>query len=118
MSKNKIEFSWNVWTWDSNHNGVVVTDVGPYFVNAYFALPKAKRPSTKETISSFLDSEASYMYWSRCEYEMTISGLFKNDKMIKKDVYNQLELNWDHFVNAFINAINTKKGKDKDASGV
>ena len=42
-----------------------------------------------------------YYFWSKCEYEIIITCWPKWDKFKEEkiDVYSQLNLNWDKFVN-------------------
>jgi len=37
-------------------------------------------------------------YWSRCEYETIITGIFDDSGGYKMDVYTQVMLNWDRFI--------------------
>ena len=41
-----------------------------------------------------------YYFGFKCEYELNISGLFysENDKALKVDIYSQVMLNWDRFI--------------------
>lgn len=101
----KINFHWNVWVWDINHDDLKSYDVGEYFVTAYKAIKKAKRPVTRDEVNDFLRKEASYNFWSKCEYELIIHAWPKFKNTCKVDVYDQLQLNWDLFVDMFYNAI-------------
>lgn len=57
---------------------------------------------TKEEFSKKLDQEARYYFWSRCEHEIILSSWPPSDRCedVKIDVYDQLSLNWDAFVNS------------------
>lgn len=103
--KRNAEFSWNVWLWNFNHDGLEAYDVGFRFLNEYKSLKPKDRPKTHEEIDEWLDHKARYMFWSKCEYEMIIHGwpAQKNDE--KVDIYSQLKLNWNDFVNKFIAAV-------------
>ena len=54
----------------------------------------------KETFSELLDKKAMYEFWGRCEYEFLISSWPPGpaEKPYKIDVYEQLKLNWEKFV--------------------
>lgn len=39
-----------------------------------------------------------YYYWSKCEWELAIRGFVGNKKERKVDVYEQVMLNWDRFI--------------------
>lgn len=108
--KTKTNFKWNVWIWDFNHDKLESYDVVPMFIDELKNLKKSEKPKTKEEFNEFLKREAKYHYWSKCEYEMIIHGWPKNKNNEKVDVYNQLVLNWDTFVDCFWNSLETKKG--------
>lgn len=54
-----------------------------------------KFPETFSEFKKFIQNEAQYQYWSRCEYEIICSGwpVQKND--YKLDVYEQIMMNLD-----------------------
>jgi hypothetical protein len=52
--------------------------------------------------SSQLESDLRYYYWSKCEWEVIVSSwppAKKEPIETKIDVYDQIKLNWDKFVN-------------------
>ena len=51
-----------------------------------------------EKLKQKIESCAIYSFWSKYEYEILISSEKSEDKKSKIDVYNQLLLNWDAFV--------------------
>lgn len=57
----------------------------------------------KDNLEEFEDEVRAnllYYFWSKCEWEIEISSLFKgeNDLPRKVDVYEQVVLNWEAFV--------------------
>ena len=42
-----------------------------------------------------------YCFWSKCEWEILIYGFPFNDKFkpLKLDIYDQVTMNWDNFIN-------------------
>lgn len=101
MKNIKIDAHWNVWMWNFAHDKLEVYDVMPRFIDEFKSLKKKNIPDTIGKLSDWLNSEATYMFWSKCEYEMIIHGwpVRKNDEKI--DIYEQLQLNWDVFVDYF-----------------
>ena len=56
--------------------------------------------SSKEEFAEKIDFELKYRYWSKCEWEIILSdwppsNTFKKEKI---DVYDQIKLNWNIFV--------------------
>lgn len=99
--KKKIDAKWNVLFWNVNLNRLEEYDVIPRFVDAIKSIKKNERPKTVEELDEVLKSEARYMFWAKCEYELLIKSWpeGKNDEKI--DIYHQLKLNWDVFVRYF-----------------
>lgn len=87
----------------------VAYDVMPYFINEYKEAKKKKgtptKDSTKEEWSKWVQGKATYMYWSRCQYEIILKDwpCMKVDKKI--DVYDQLVMNWDLVLERFFKNI-------------
>lgn len=47
-------------------------------------------------LKQYIKSWAMYHYWSKCEHEILVGGLFSNwDKYGKIDAYRQIEMNLD-----------------------
>jgi len=110
--KNKnTKFKWNVWTWSFNHDALETYDVVPILLGEYKRLKKNEKPKTLEEFSEFMNGEASYHFWSKCEWEMITTGWPTQKNSEKVDVYDQLMLNWDVFIEAFWKSINEKTVK-------
>lgn len=58
------------------------------------------KATSKEAFAKELRSEMMYHYWCRAEWEILLSPWCgrKDAKELKVDVFTQLELNWDRFV--------------------
>lgn len=108
MKKSAKKFSWNVWIWNFNSDQLESYDVVPAFERALKSVKT--KPKTRDEFDTFLRVEAQYMFWAKCEYEMVIHGWPAGKNDMKVDVFQQLNLNWDVFVNAFWEAYQ-KKGK-------
>ena len=68
-------------------------DVMPYLMVKY---NKAEvKPSTKEEFKTFVEQNAKYQWWARCEYEIILSDWPTMRHHDKWDVYRQLMMNID-----------------------
>jgi len=105
----KENLEWNVLMWDFNQDALITVDIVPFFKNCLKSVKKNDRPKTKEEFNEFIKKEAKYYFWAKCEYEMIIHGWPKQKNNEKVDVYNQLVLNWDVFIDNFWNSLQTKK---------
>lgn len=113
MKNTNIDAHWNVWLWDINHDELEVYDVIPRFIYEFKRLKKKNIPDTIEKLSEWLNSEALHTFWSRCEYEILIYGWPPRKSNEKVDVYDQLQLNWEAFVNYFYENVYLKLTKNK-----
>lgn len=52
---------------------------------------------TKDELSKEIKDWAMYSFWSKCEYEIVVSGWVSKGNERKIDVYDQLNMNWDSF---------------------
>lgn len=80
-------------------------DVIGYFVYTYKKLKPKNRPKTFEEFKDFVKKESSYMYWSRCEYEIVISDWPNQSKQEKWDIHKQIMMNHDVVTQILINAL-------------
>ena len=100
-NKSDVDFKWNVWIWDFNHDKLEQYDVVPMLLRELKSLRKDDFPMDKKSMDKELKSWARYHFWSKCEYEMIVHGWPEQKNDEKVDVYNQLVLNWDTFSEAF-----------------
>lgn len=57
-----------------------------------------KEKLSKEVFAEKLRREAMYYFWSKCEYEIILSPWTGRADNIKMDIYDQIMMNWDKFV--------------------
>lgn len=60
----------------------------------------ASEEKKKDDFAEAMRKELMYYYWSKCEWEVIVSHWpqGKDDRDEKIDVYDQVRLNWDKFV--------------------
>ena len=98
---NPNPLSWNVYMEDFNRNVIMTRNI---LDNRYFRddCRKAARlhKQDKEAFSESVKGHLMYYYWSKCEYEIILTAWPPrenfNDKKI--DIYDQVMLNWDRFI--------------------
>lgn len=91
---------WNVYYHNSNKDQII-----PYNVFEHGGIRKdiynaVKQEKNKEEFAEILRKSLMYYYWSRAEWEVIIGPLFSGHKTkeIKVDVFDQVFINWDLFV--------------------
>lgn len=92
---------WNVYLSDINKREIIIFNVFNHY-SFYENLKKIiKKYKTIEDFSKELKSICVYFFWAKCEYEIILTCWPEWDKFKKEkiDVYSQLNLNWDKFVN-------------------
>lgn len=94
---------WNVYYENVNRRRIEVIDL---FDTWYMSkeCPKILKAcgEDKSKFEDMLEDILKYQYWARCEYEVILTGWPKPSKdtfkELKIDIYNQVTLNWDAFV--------------------
>lgn len=104
-----------IWQ-DFNRKRFEGYDVMPYFIREWDEIKKSKktytedeyrgRPQTKEELKNWFLRKSQYMFWSRCEYEVIVSGWPNTDTKAKLDIHAQIEMNIDVVLDVFIKNIN------------
>lgn len=91
---------WNVYYHDRNTSQIVSYNVfnhGGIRKDIHQAVKKGK---TKEEFADILRDSLMYYYWSKAEWEIVIYPWCggQNTKEIKVDVFDQVMMNWDLFL--------------------
>ena len=93
--------SWNVYYENFNQRKIETYNVLQHggFVKDLKDFLK-KHPNTdKESFAKCIKSNLMYYFWSRCEWEVLVCPLFSsNTREEKIDVYDQISMNFDIFV--------------------
>ena len=92
---------WNVIKYNINDKKLVkfnIFDHSRFYEDLKKLLEQHKE---KDQFAEELKKDLMYYFWCKAEYEVLISGLFsKNPNETEKiDIYDQIALNYDRFVN-------------------
>ena len=93
-----ILIEWYVYYHDSNAQKIIRWNVFNHgsFKNEVNKILQEKL--NKEIFSEKLKREVMYYFWSKCEYEIILSPWTGRADDIKIDVYDQIMMNFDRFV--------------------
>ena len=74
----------------------------------------------KEQFEKELDRKLLYSFWSKCEYETTIymASWVGRSEPIKIDIYSQVKLNWNRFVDYCWSFTNQYKSEQEEIQKV
>lgn len=92
---------YKVISWNFNHDDIEYYDIMPFLIDSYKKIKKNK-PKTFDEIKEFIINESRYRFWSRCEYEVILTGWPKQKKEVKIDIFNQIMENIDVITTHFI----------------
>lgn len=98
MKIKRSNLEWYALKYDFNSKKIVKFNVMYGIAELIRKNVKKKTIHDKATLKEFLKREFMYRYWSKCEHEVLISGLFNEDNAEKIDVWRQLEINLDNIV--------------------
>lgn len=91
---------WNVFYHDVNKKQIVTFNIFNHYSFNKSVEKRLKECDDKEEFANGLKSDLMYYFWSKCEYEVIISPWVgsKDTKDIKIDIYRQVMMNWDIFL--------------------
>ena len=92
---------YKVISWDFNSDNIEYYDIMPFLIDSYKKIKKNK-PKTFDEIKEFIINESRYRFWSRCEYEVIITGWPKQKREVKIDIFDQIMKNIDVITTHFI----------------
>ena len=90
-----IIIEWYVYYHDSNAQKIIIFNHGSFKKEVDVLL---KEKIDKDDFSEKLKREMMYYFWSRCEYEIILSPWTGRADNIKIDIYDQIMMNFDGFV--------------------
>ncbi len=91
---------WYVYYYDINGKKIKPLNVLGGYMQEFIQEIKKKHKSSKNAFAEELNKELMHRFWGRAEWEVVISAWCggNGDEAIKIDVYNQIKLNWQSFV--------------------
>ena len=90
---------WYVYYHDSNKRKIIKWNVFNHGSFKKEVNKLLKEKISKEAFSEKLKREVMYYFWSKCEYEIILSPWTGKADDIKTDIYSQIVMNWNIFVN-------------------
>lgn len=93
--------TWNVYRHNITTKKIVQFNIFSHSRFERNVLQLLKDFDDKEEFAKELRNELLYTYWCKSEYEVIISpwSIHQNECDIKVDIYSQVMLNWEIFVN-------------------
>lgn len=91
---------WNVFIYDINAKKICTYNIFEHqrFRDEIEALCKYKHGIGREAFSKELKTIVSHYFWSKFEWETRISAPLNEELNMKIDVFYQILINWDKFV--------------------
>lgn len=104
---------YKVINWDFNTDRIEHYDIMPYLYARLEEKRKRRHISLKdltfERLKEFIDNESKYQFWSRCQYEVIVTGWPVQKHEHKLDVYEQIKMNLDNITKLMFDDL--QKGK-------
>lgn len=91
---------WNVYIEDWNNKTIIAHNVFNHYSFMEDCRKIAKKYKERDEFEHQIRSSLMYYYWSKCEWEIILSGWPATDNFDEKkiDVYDQVAMNWNHFI--------------------
>lgn len=93
----------NVVIYDYNGNRFVPYNIIPYLIECY--RKEKHKPKKFEEFKKFIDEQARYRFWARCQYEVILSDWPNQSVHEKIDVYDQICMNIDIITKVLMESI-------------
>lgn len=91
---------WYVYLEDVNNKKIIKYNIFNHYSFRQDLKDIIKKIKNKDEFSEKMKRSTMYYFWSKCEYEILITTWLgrKDFKGEKIDVYDQLQLNWNAFI--------------------
>lgn len=95
----KLNLEWNVYYHDANEMFIKPLNIFRHG-SFYRDVEKLMRDKSidREKFSEEVRSSMMYYFWCKCEYEVLIKEWVGTAAELKVDIFNQVQMNWDHFI--------------------
>lgn len=108
--------TWNTYVGNFNSGRIEIHNIFDHYTFLEDCRKNAKKNGEdKNAFAEQLRRDLMYSYWSKCEWEIVIDHWPHTDRCMeeKVDVYDQVRLNWDLFVEYVWQHIGELKKKPK-----
>lgn len=111
--KNKtFQMEWYVYYHDSNTQKIIKWNVFNHGTFAEKVNKLLQENLSRDEFADGLKKYLMYYFWSKCEYEIILSPWTGQADDIKIDVYDQIRMNFDRFVDYVWSLKEIKKGAE------
>lgn len=90
---------WNVFRFDPNDKKFISYNILSHYRFRKDLHELWPRAETKEVFAKEVEISLRCYFWSRCEHELVLTPWVVNGKEKKIDIYDQVKLNFDAFIN-------------------
>lgn len=94
----ELIMEWYVYVFDINTRKIKEHNVFNHYDFRKACAKIAKKIKDREEFEQQIKSELMYYYWSKCEWEVVVDSFPPYGKPEKIDVYDQIMLNFDRFI--------------------
>ena len=94
------KLEWNVFRYDCNSRRIKVYNIFNHGSFIEDLKKHRKECQTRDAIAELLDRFLRYYFWSKSEMEIAVGPMdgFDDECSLKVDVYQQVKINWEVFV--------------------
>ena len=101
MKNENKKLVWNVFREDFSSGDIIQWNIfrhGRFYEDLQKTFKRLRKEPEREEVAEIVRRDLMYYFWSKCEYEIIISGFpGREGKEEKIDVYTQVMMNWDIF---------------------
>lgn len=83
----------NVIIYNPNKKDFEPYDILPYLRDQLKRIKPNLRPVSHKDMMKFIEAQAQYQWWGRCEYEIVLAGWPNTNIQKKWDIYKQVMMN-------------------------
>lgn len=96
----KVALTWNAYSHNLNSGKIEVTNIFKHWKFDEDVQTDLRKCRSKDEFAERLRKNLMYYFWSKCEHEVIVSSWPYTDKAAEKvDVYQQVMMNWEIFLN-------------------
>ena len=91
---------WNVYYEDFNAQHIKIFNIFDHQRFVRYCVENIQKNNDEFSFEQQLRSDLQYLFWSKCEWECLLGSWPESKKFnkLKISVYDQINLNWDRFV--------------------